>query len=121
MLIEVGALPGSVVAFEFGAHGLTFSVPVEVRIDAERLAEAWLDWGEEKIFNGDEMRRYLVGLVGVYFEGASTSAVTPLKTLPAYMDDEAVVFEIMGDEPVFPETETFRSEAAFRGYAVASM
>jgi hypothetical protein len=37
------------------------------------------------------------------------------------MEDEAVVLEIMGDEAVFSETETFRAEAAFRGYAVASM
>ena len=121
VLIEARALPGSVVAFEFGADGLTFGAPVEIRIDHERLTPSWLEWGEEEVFEGDDMRRYLVGLAGVYFEGASTSAVTPLETLRIYMDDEAVVLEIMGDETVFPETEYFRSEAGFRGYAVASM
>ena len=120
VLIEVRALPGSVVAFEFGVHGLTFGGPVEVRVDAERLAGGWLEWGEEEIFDGDEMRRYLVGLVGVYFEGALTSAVTPLQTLRMYMDHGAVVLEIMGDETVSPGTEHFGCVAAFRGYAVAS-
>jgi hypothetical protein len=110
VLIEVRALPGSVVAFEFGVHGLIFGGPVELRIDAERLAGGWLEWGEEEIFDGDEMRRYLVGLVGVYFEGAFTSAVTPLQTLRMYM----------GDETVSPGTEHFGGVAAFRGYAIAS-
>ena len=84
VLIEARALPGSVVAFELGAHGLTFGVPIEVRIAAESLAGPWLEWGEEEISHGDEMRPYLLGLIGVYFQGASTSAVTPLVTRRIY-------------------------------------
>ena len=71
VLIQARALPGSVVAFEFGAHGLTFNVPVEIRIDAERLSGSWLDRGEEEIFRGTKVRRYLLGLLGVYYVGDS--------------------------------------------------
>ncbi len=119
-LIEARVLQGSVVAFGFGAHGLTFGVPVQIRIARERLAGSWLEWGEEEIFDGDEMRRYLVGLLGVYFEGDSTSEVTPLKTLPIYMDDGTVVLEITDGEGVVPETEHFFAIARYLGYAVAS-
>ena len=120
VLIEARALQGSVVVFGFGAHGLTFGVPVEIRIARERLAGSWLEWGEEDIFDGDEMRRYLVGLLGVYFEGDSTSEVTPLKTLPIYVDDGTVVLEITDGEAAVPETEHFFGIARFLGYAVAS-
>ena len=119
-LIEARVLQGSVVAFGFRAHGLTFGVPVQIRIAGERLAGSWLEWGEEEIFDGYEMRRYLVGLLGVYFEGDSTSEVTPLKTLPIYMDDGTVVLEITDGEAVAPETEHFFAIAGFMGYAVAS-
>ena len=117
-LIEARVLQGSVVAFGFGAHGLTFGVPVQIRIASERLAGSWLEWGEEEIFDGDEMGHYLVGLLGVYFEGESRSEVTPLKTVPIYMDDGTVVLEITG-EAIAPETEHFFGIAHF-GYAVAS-
>jgi hypothetical protein len=104
VLIEVRALPGSAVAFEFGAHGLTFGAPVEIRIARKGLAGSWLEWGEEDIFDGTEIRRYLVGLLGVYFVGDSESEVTPLETLPIYLDDGDIVFKI----------------THFSGYAVAS-
>ncbi len=121
VLIEARALQGSIVVFGFGAHGLTFGVPVQIRIASERLAGSWLEWGEEEIFDGDEMRRYLVGLLGVvYFEGDSTSEVTPLKTLPVYMDEGTVVLEITDGEGVVPETEHFFAIARYLGYAVAS-
>ena len=120
-LIEARVLQGSVEAFGFGAHGLTFGVPVQIRIARERLAGSWSEWGEEEIFDGDEMRRYLVGLLGVvYFEGDSTSGVTPLTTLPVYMDDGTVVLEITDGEGVVPETEHFFAIARYLGYAVAS-
>ena len=104
VLIQARALPGSVVAFEFGAHGLTFDVPVEIRIDSERLSGSWLDRGEAEIFHRKEIRRYLLGLLGVYFMGDYTSGVTPMETLPIYVEDGAVVLEI----------------THFSGYAVAS-
>ena len=104
VLIQARALPGSVVAFEFGAHGLSFDVPVEIRIDSERLSGSWLARGEEEISDGTKIRRHLLGLLGVYFVGDSTSGVTPVETLPMYMEDGAVVLEI----------------THFSGYAVAS-
>jgi len=104
VLIEVRALPGSAVAFEFGAHGLTFGAPVEIRIARKGLAGSWLEWGEEDIFDGTEIGRYWVGLLGVYFVGDSESEVTPLETLPIYLDDGDIVLEI----------------THFSGYAVAS-
>ncbi len=104
VLIEARAISGSVVAFEFHTHGLTFGVPVQVRIDADRLAGSWLERDVEEIFDGTEIRRYLEGLLGVYFVGDTTSGVTPVETLPIYIDDGAVVFEI----------------THFSGYAVAS-
>ncbi len=104
VLIEARALPGSVVAFEFGAHGLKFQVPVEIRIQRDRLAGGWLDRGAEEIYDGSEVRRYLLGLLGVYFVGDPRSEVTPLETLPIYLDDGDIVLEI----------------THFSGYAVAS-
>ncbi len=104
VLIEARALQGSVVAFEFGAHGLTFNAPVEIRIEGERLAGSWLDRGVEGIFDGREIRRYLRGLLGVYFVGSRGSEVTPIETLPIYLDNGDVVLEI----------------THFSGYAVAS-
>ena len=104
VLIEARALPGSVVAFEFGAHGLTFQAPVEIRIEGDRLGGSWLDRGAEEIFDGTETRRYLLGLLGVYFVGDPGSEVTPVETLPIYLDDGDVVLEIRH----------------FSGYAVAS-
>jgi hypothetical protein len=92
------------VAFEFGAHGLTFGAPVEIRIARKGLAGSWLEWGEEDIFDGTEIGRYWVGLLGVYFVGDSESEVTPLETLPIYLDDGDIVLEI----------------THFSGYAVAS-
>ena len=81
VLIEARALEGSVVAFEFGAPGLTFGVPIEIRIDGERLAGPWLE------------------LLGVYFEGGSTSGVIPLKIFPIVIDGgDSVLFEIRDDE-----------------------
>ena len=104
VLIEARALPGSVVAFELHRHGLTFDVPVEIRIDGDRLAGSWLERGAEEIFDGTEIRRYLQGLLGVYFVGDTSSGVTPVETLPVYLDDGDVVLEI----------------THFSGYAVAS-
>ena len=104
VLIEARALAGSVVAFEFGTHGLRFDVPVEIRIDRERLIGSWSEQGEEEIFNGVEIRRYLLGLLGVYFVGNSTSEVTPIEILPIYLDDGDIVLEI----------------THFSGYAVAT-
>ena len=104
VLIEARALPGAVVAFEFGAHGLTFGAPVEIRIDRSRLRGSWLERGEEEVFDGTEIRRYLVGLLGVYFVGDPTSEVTPIETLPIYLDGGDVVLEI----------------THFSGYAVAT-
>ena len=104
VLIEAGAFPGSVVAFRFGAHGLTFGVPVEIRIDADRVSGSWLDAGVEEIDVDDEIMSYLMGLLGVYFMGESTSDVTPVETLPIYMDGGDIVLEI----------------THFSGYAVAS-
>ena len=97
-------MPGSVVAFEFGKHGLTFHVPIEIRIAGDRLAGSWLEHGAEDIVSGSDMRSYLEELLGVYFVGDPTSGVTPVETLPIYIDDGFVVFEV----------------THFSGYAVAS-
>ena len=83
---------------------MTFGVPVEIRIEVDRLAGSWLEWGAQDIFNGRAIRRYLMGLLGVYFVGDPTFEVTPVQTLPIYIDDGAVVLEIIH----------------FSGYAVAS-
>ena len=121
VLIEARAVPGSVVAFEFGVPGLAFGVPVQVRIDRERLAGPWLEWGVEEVPDGDVLRHYLVGLIGVHFEGNSRFSVTPTGILPIYMDGETVVLEIMNTEALAPETEHFSfAIAGFMGYAVAS-
>ena len=73
-------------------------------IDSERLSGSWLARGEEEVLAGTKIRRHLLGLLGVYFVGNSTSGVTPVETLPLYMEDGAVVLEI----------------THFSGYAVAS-
>lgn len=100
--ITVKAFGGSAVAFEFGPHGLTFNVPVEIRIDKNSpLLSGYTggydsDWGEAGYA--------LDGLVGVYFLGNPATGVTPLETIPIYMDGDELVFEIWH----------------FSGYAVAS-
>ena len=72
VLIEARALEGSAVAFEFEGSGLTFDVPIEIRIDSGGLAGEWLEF------------------FGVYFGGDSTSEVT----LPGHLDEDSVVIEI---------------------------
>jgi hypothetical protein len=104
VLIEARALPGSVVAFEFGAHGLTFQAPVEIRIAGDRLVGSWWDGVAEEIFDGAKTQRHSLGLLGVYFVGDPMAGVTPVETLPIYLDDGDVVLEI----------------THFSGYAVAS-
>jgi hypothetical protein len=104
VLIDAEAIPGSVVAFRFGAHGLTFDGPVEIRIDSDRVSGSWLDEGSVEITNNGRLLNYSRGLLGVYFEGESTSNVIPLDALPIYMDQGSIVLEI----------------SHFSGYAVAS-
>ena len=58
VLMEARALQGSVVAFEFEVPGLTFDVPIEVRIDSEVVAGQWSEF------------------LAVYFEGDSPSEGT---------------------------------------------
>ncbi len=109
VLVEARALAGSVVAFEFEAHGLTFGVPIEIRIDSEGLAGRWSD------------------LFGVLSEKASPSRVTPppagvsggprpgSRALPVDSLWDSIVIEIirMDRESSFFSVELF-------GYAVAS-
>ena len=94
--ITVSVFGGSAVAFEFGPHGLAFDVPVEIRINKDSPLLSGFD------HNGDESGD--TGLVGVYFLGNPASGVTPLETLPIYMDGDDLVLEIWH----------------FSGYAVAS-
>ena len=103
VLIEARALAGSVVAFEFGSHGLTFDAPVQIRIDAERLVGSWSDVDDSELYD-DEARTYLLRLIGVYFETDPLRGAMPLETLPIYIEDGDVVLEI----------------SHFSGYAVAS-
>ena len=109
VLIEARALAGSVVAFAFEAQGLTFGVPIEIRIDSEGLAGRWSE------------------LFVVLSEGASPSRVTPppagvsggprpgSRALPADSQWGSIVIEIirMDGESSFFRVELF-------GYAVAS-
>lgn len=102
--IQARALAGSVVAFEFGAHGLTFDAPVQIRIDAKTLAGSWLDVDSSELYEGDGAHDYLLRLIGVYFVASPLKGVVPLETLPIYIDDGDIVLEIRH----------------FSGYAVAS-
>ena len=94
VMIDARALEGSVVAFEFGAPGLTLGTPIEIRIDVEGLTGSWWE------------------LVGVYPEG-STSEVTPLEIFPIIEDGGSILFEISQKEIDF-------CNCAFFGFAVAS-
>lgn len=100
--ITVKALGGSVVGFEFGPHGLTFAVPVEIRIDVDSPLLADFDFDFD--FNGDDSAFTLSGLVGIYFLGDPVTGVIPLETLPIRWDGDDLVLEILH----------------FSGYAVAS-
>ncbi len=102
--IQARALAGSVVAFEFGAHGLTFDAPVQIRIDAKKLVGSWLDVDSSELYGGDEDHDYLLRLIGVYFVASPLRGVVPLETLPIYLEDGDIVLEIRH----------------FSGYAVAS-
>jgi len=95
ILIEVRALEGSVVAFEFGASGLTFGVPIEVRIDIRELAGPWSE------------------LLGIHFEGGSRSQVTTLETFPIRYDGGSILLEISQEDIDLCRCDLF-------GYAVAS-
>ena len=116
VMIEARALPGSVVAFEFDANGSIFGVPLELRIDRNRLAGSWSDQGGEEILEGG---RYLRGLLGVYFVGDSTSEVTSLATFPMYLEDGHVVLELT-HAPWRPGQGGFPDSPVLKGYAVAS-
>ena len=85
----------SVVAFEFGAPGLTLGLPIEVRIDIEELAGPWSEF------------------LGVYFEGGSNFEVTPLETFPIKWDGGPILFEIT-------QEDIDLCNCTFFGYAVAS-
>jgi hypothetical protein len=99
--ITVDVFGGSAVAFEFAPHGLTFRVPVEIRIavDSPLLS----GYGNHE--SDRESAHYVLrDLVGVYFLGSPSAGVTPLETLPIYVEGDELVLEI----------------SHFSGYAVAS-
>ena len=91
VLIDARVLEGSVGAFEFGVPGLPLAVPIEIRIDGERLARPWLE------------------ILGVYLEGGSTSDPVILEIFPVIYDGVPILFEIGPDE-----------SRKLRGFAVAS-
>ncbi len=91
VLIEARVLEGSVVAFEFGVPGLPLAVPIEIRIDRERLARPWLE------------------ILGVYLEGGSTSDPVILEIFPVLYDGGTILFELAPGE-----------SRKLRGFAVAS-
>jgi hypothetical protein len=99
--ITADVFGGSAVAFEFAPHGLTFRVPVEIRIDRGSPLLSRYEGFED---GGGEAHYALGDLVGVYFLGNPATGVTPLETLPMYVDGTEVVLEI----------------SHFSGYAVAS-
>ena len=79
-------------AFEFGVPGLPLAVPIEIRIDGERLARPWLE------------------ILGVYLEGGSTSDPVILEIFPVIYDGVTILFEISPEE----------AKRRLRGFAVAS-
>ncbi len=101
--ITVKAFGGSAVAFEFGPHGLTFNVPVEIRIAKDSPLLVNFEGGFDD-YDGGESGFTIDGLVGVYFLGNPATGVIPLETIPIYLDGDELVFEIWH----------------FSGYAVAS-
>ena len=119
--ITVKALAGSVVGFEFAPHGLTFDVPVEIRIDEDSPLLADFDSDDfDDLDDDDDVDRSAYtrsGLLGVYFLGDPAAGVVPRETLPIYVDDDDLVLEISHfsgyalSEP---------SEGRKKGYAVAS-
>ena len=121
VMVEARALPGSVVAFEFGAQGLASGVSVEIRIDRSRLSGSWVAWDEEEALDRAGARHPLPSLLGVHFVGGGTSDVTPVETYSVRLDDGAIVFELTdslsklrGDIGDHPRPEMVA------GYAVAS-
>lgn len=107
LTIEARAIAGPVVAFEFSPHGIEFDVPVQIRIDSERLTSGWSTDAESTDVLGTRqiMRRNLFKLIGVYYTGHEAGkGVVPLESLPMYFEDGDVVLEVHH----------------FCGYAVAS-
>ncbi len=106
--IEARAIGGSVVAFEFSPHDVTFDVPVQIRIDARMLAPGWSASFESGVeldeHNLRMVRRQLTKMIGVYYGQARGPGVAPLQTLPMYLEDGYVVIEV----------------SHFCGYAVAT-
>ena len=94
-LMEVRALQGSAVAFEFELPGFTFDVPIEVRIESEALAGQWS------------------GVLSVLVEGDSASEAT---LPPAGVPAARVRFN--GDDGNPDGRASFRVELF--GHAVAS-
>jgi hypothetical protein len=107
-MIEAEVMAGSVVVITFGGNGLTFNVPVEIRIEIDRLTGSWNEGDSEE------------GLLGVSFSGDTTSGVTPVGTVPVYVKDGVIILEIM-DVPS-GRNDGFRDFPIHRfiGYAVAS-
>ena len=120
VVIEAQAVAGSAVAIVFGGRGLTFNVPVEIRIDRDRLTGPWAKGRSEEVPDGADIRHHLQGLLGVCFAGDPTTGVTPLETIPVYVQGGTVVLEIMGLPAI--RNDGFRDLPIHRfvGYAVAS-
>lgn len=89
--VSLTAFAGDRVAFEFAPHGLTFSRPIELRIDAQatnaagRIATTPANESDGLAPRDD--------FLGVYFEGKSRRGVRALETFPVHQDENDLVFE----------------------------
>lgn len=85
--ITMTALAGDATAVEFAPHGLEFDIPARIHVRAEGTGAEGTLW---RTPNGTTLDSFL----GVYFEGRAGVGAEPLETIPTFVLDGAIVFEV---------------------------